>query len=98
MLLLTHGDTDSNPGPKHRTSNYFSCCHWNGNSILAHNKLSLLLTYNTLYKFDVICISEIYLDKSADNDALSIDDYILSGLITHITRREVVYVFILKSS
>ena len=75
MLLLTHGDTESNPGPKHRTLNYFSCCHWNVNSILAQNKLSLLSAYNTLYKFDVICISETYLDKSADNDALSIDGY-----------------------
>ena len=45
------------------------------NSILAHNKLSLLSAYNTLHKFDVICISETYLDKSADNDALSIDGY-----------------------
>ena len=27
MLLLTHGDIKSNPGLKHRTSNYFSCCH-----------------------------------------------------------------------
>ena len=75
MLLLTHGDIESNPGPKHRTSNYFSCCHWNVNSILAHNKLSLLSAYNTLHKFDVICISETYLDRSADNDALSIDGY-----------------------
>ena len=32
-------------------------------------------SYNTLHKFDVICISETYLDKSADNDALSIDGY-----------------------
>ena len=24
MLLFTHGDTESNPGPKRRTSNYFS--------------------------------------------------------------------------
>ena len=75
MLLLTHGDIESNPGPKHRTWNYFSCCHWNVNSILAHNKLSLMSSYNTLHKFDVICISETYLDKSADNDALSIDGY-----------------------
>ena len=75
MLLLTHGDIESNPGPKRRTSNYFSCCHWNGNSIMAHNKLSLLSAYNTHHKFDVICISETYLDKSVDNDALSIDGY-----------------------
>ena len=45
------------------------------NSILAHNKLSLLSAYNTLHKFDVIWISETYLDRSADNDALSIDGY-----------------------
>ena len=75
MLLLTHDDNESNPGPKHRTSNYFSFCHWNVNSIMAHNKLSLLSAQNTLPKFDVICISETYLDKSADNDALSIDGY-----------------------
>ena len=74
ILLLTHGDIESNPGPKCRTY-YFSCCHWNVNSIMAHNKLSLLSAYNTLHKFDVICISETYLDKSADNDALSIDGY-----------------------
>ena len=74
ILLLTHGDIESNPGPKCRTY-YFSCCHWNVNSIMAHNKLSLLSAYNTLHKFDVICISETYLDKSADDDALSIDSY-----------------------
>ena len=75
MLLLTHGDIENNPGPKCRTSNYLSCCHWNVNSIMAQNKVSLLLVYNTFHKFDVICISETYLDKSADNDALSIDGY-----------------------
>ena len=75
MLLLTHGDIESNPGPKHRTSNYFSCCHWNVNSIMALIKLSLLSAYNTLHKLDVICISETYLDKSADNDAFSIGGY-----------------------
>ena len=42
MLLLTHGDNKSNPGLIYRTSNYFSCCHWNVNSITAQNKLFLL--------------------------------------------------------
>ena len=44
---------------------------------MAHNKLSLLSAYNTLHshRFDVICISETYLDKSTYNDALSIDGY-----------------------
>ena len=42
MLLLTYGNTESNPGPKRRISKYFSCCHWNVNSIMAHNKLKLI--------------------------------------------------------
>ena len=42
---------------------------------MAYNKFSLLSAYNTLHKFDVTCILETYLDKSADNDALSIDGY-----------------------
>ena len=75
MLLLTHGDIKSNPGPKHRTSTYFSCCCWNVNSNMEHNKLSLLWAYNTLNKFHITCISETHLDKWADNDALSIEGY-----------------------
>ena len=73
MLLLTHGDIESNPGPKRRTSNYFSFYDWNVNSIMAHNKRSLLPACNTVPKYDVICISETYLDKSVDNNASSID-------------------------
>ena len=34
---------------------------------------SLLSALNTLHKYDVIWILRTYLDKSADNDALSID-------------------------
>ena len=39
VLLLSHGDIDANPGLTKETSNFFSCCHWNANSILAHNKI-----------------------------------------------------------
>ena len=42
---------------------------------MAHNKLSLLSACNTLHKYDVMYVSEIYLEKSADNDALLIDGY-----------------------
>ena len=95
MLLLTHGDIESNPGPKPRTSNYFSCCQWNVNSIMAHNQLSLLSAYNTLHKFDdlIICISETYLDKSADNDALSIDGYNIRADQPHNQKRWCMYLF-----
>ena len=42
LLLLKHDDVEINPGPKKKRSKIFSCFHWNVNSILAHNKLSLL--------------------------------------------------------
>ena len=42
---------------------------------MAHNKLSLLSADNTFHKYDEICISETYLDKSANNNVLSIGGY-----------------------
>ena len=56
MLTLIHDNVKSNPKPKKQSTNFFSCCHWNINSILAHRKLSLLTAYNVIYKRDVICI------------------------------------------
>ena len=35
------------PGPKKKETRFFSCLHWNNNSILGHNKLTLLEAYNT---------------------------------------------------
>ena len=55
-----------------KTSNYFSCCHWNVNSILAHNKISLLTAYNIVQKFDIISISETYSDSTVDNKTTEI--------------------------
>ena len=37
LLLLLSGDVELNPGPKCNYSNAFSICHWNLNSISAHN-------------------------------------------------------------
>ena len=63
MLLLIHGDIESNPAPlQKKISSYFSLCHWNASSILAHNKLSLQTAYNITYKYDIICASETYLN------------------------------------
>ena len=39
LLLLKHGDVEVNPGPKKKEVRFFSCFHWNLNSILAYNKL-----------------------------------------------------------
>ena len=65
-LILLCGDVELNPGPKQNTAKKFSICHWNLNSITAHNfaKLVLLKAYDSVHKFDVICLSEMYLDSN----------------------------------
>ena len=77
LLLLKHGDVEINPGPKKKETRFFSCLHWNVNSILAHNKLTLLEAYNTIHQYDILCISETYLDSSVSNDdtTLSLPGY-----------------------
>ena len=55
-------DIEENPGPKPSSNQSFSICHWNLNSISAHNymKISLLRAYKSTHKFEVICISETF--------------------------------------
>ena len=48
LLLLKHEDVEFKPGPKKKETRFFSCLHWNINSILAHKKLTLLQAYNTI--------------------------------------------------
>ena len=74
LLLLSHYDTEVNPRPKRKLSK-LSCCHWNVNNILAHNKLSLIIAYNTVQKFDIICILETYLNSSVNENLLLIPGY-----------------------
>ena len=68
LLLVQHGDIEINPGPKKKQPKYFSCCHWNVSSLLAHYKISLLTAYNTIHQYDVICVSETFLDSSVPLD------------------------------
>ena len=75
ILLLKHGDIETNPGPKKKLAKCFSCCHWNVNSILAHNKLSLLTAYNSALNYDLICLTETYLDSTVDLNNLLINSY-----------------------
>ena len=75
------GDVEESPGPKPSSSQSFSICHWNLNSISAHNymKVSLLRAYLFIHKFDFICISETYLnsDTSTVDENLEIAGYTL---------------------
>ena len=73
------GDVELNPGPKKNTAKKFSTCHWNPNSIVAHNfvRLVLLKASNSIHKFDIICLSETYLDLNilSDDSNLEIPGY-----------------------
>ena len=56
LLLLLSENVNLNPGSKRNSSNAFSICHWNLNSISAHNcaKVLLLMAYIAIHKFDII--------------------------------------------
>ena len=73
------GDVEINPGPKTISQQGFSICHWNLNSIIAHNfaKIFLFKAYVAIHKFDIIRLSETYLGSSipTNNDNLDIDGY-----------------------
>ena len=65
-LFKLSGDIEENPVPKLNFSQKLSICHWNLNSIEAHNfiKVSLLIAYNSIHKYDIIYSSKTYLDAS----------------------------------
>ena len=77
IFLQRHGDIELNPGPRKSKENALSVCHWNLNSISAHNfsKLTQLKAYISTYKYDFICLSETYLDSSIPNNLIDIEGY-----------------------
>ena len=58
ILLQCHGDIEKNPGPRKLKKKSLSLCHWNLNSLPAHNfsKLTQLKAYISMYKLDFICL------------------------------------------
>ena len=74
-LINLSGDIEENPGLKLSSSQKLCICHWNLNSIAAHNfiKVSLLIAYNSIHKYDIICLSETYLDSSTVLGDVSIE-------------------------
>ena len=69
------GGIEPNPGPKPNSCQSMFICHWNLNRISAHNfiKLSLLKPYIAIHKFEVVCLSETYLNNSISNDDDSLE-------------------------
>ena len=79
---MLSGYVEVNPGPKKKEKDCLSICHGKLSSISAYDycKLFLLNAYNSLHKFDIICLSEIYLDADTpfNDDNLEISGYTLA--------------------
>ena len=79
LVISLSGVVEVNPGPRAKATNIFSVCHWSLDSLSAHiySKVSLLKAYLTVHKFDIVCLSETYVDSntSPDNDNLEISGY-----------------------
>ena len=62
-------------------NNLFTICHWNLDSISARNfaKVQFLKAYLAVHKFDIVCLSEIYLNSSFpfNDNNLDIPCYIM---------------------
>ena len=73
LLLVCSGDININPGPK--TKNQILFRHWNLNGLAAHNFtiVYLLQVLSVTHDYDIICLSETFLDSSISNDAVRIN-------------------------
>ena len=93
-IIRLSGDIEENPGPRCNSNQSFSICHWNLNYL----KIFLLRAYISLHNFDVVCISEIYLDftTALDNENLAITRYNLLRPIMQLIVRGTVFVYIIK--
>ena len=78
-LLMLCGDIESNAGPRPNFGQSSSICYWTLNSIAAHNfsKISLSRAYNTIHSYNIIFLSETYLNHEtlSNNGNLKIPGY-----------------------
>ena len=77
IYLMMCGDVETNPGPLSKQD--LSLCHWNLNSICASDfiKVTLLQAYLAVHDFDIICLSETFLNSevSGDEERLELPGY-----------------------
>ena len=72
--ILLSVDIEKNPSPDQGT---FKFCSWNLNSLSAHDyfRASLIEVHNSVYNYDLICIVETHLDRTADESKLALNGY-----------------------
>ena len=69
LLLIICGDVEQNRAPEKEKS-HITFCHWNLDGLTAHNfiTISLLETLAIAKDYDIICLTETFLDSSVEND------------------------------
>ena len=94
MFLLESGDIETNLG--HRRSSFIKFCHWNLNGLAADDFVKMLLieAFITTHKFDILCLSETFLDSSIDISDTRINT---NGYSLTIQVNEVVFVCTVKT-
>ena len=97
-LRFRCGDIEANHGPKYSSSTFY---HWNFNGLTAHDsiKTSLLQAYISHHNYDIICLSETFLNSSiqTNNDRISIDGFNLIRADHHSDLKKIEFVFITNS-
>ena len=76
-LILLYGNTEENLQPKTEWNDNLSVCHWNVNSFPFHNfqKITVIDSFVPMHKFDIICISETFLNNTDKNNDLNLNGY-----------------------
>ena len=66
LMIKISRDIELYPKPKQKQDQSISVCHWNLNSVPAHNfqKLDFLHGYISSNKVDILCLSETSLNSS----------------------------------
>ena len=79
ILLVNSGDVETNPRPRKSSPVKFS--HWNLNGLAAHDFIKLPLTeaFISTHNFDILCLTETFLNSTIDlNDwNINIDGYFI---------------------
>ena len=74
VQLLRSGNVHPNPGPVDDSLRF---CHWNLNGVCARDKIkiSLIEAYNSVFHYDIIVLSETYLNESIKDEDIRIEGY-----------------------
>ena len=77
IYLFICVDIHLNPGPNFEDS-FFKFCHWNCNSLKAHNfsRISSIQAYNAIHNLNLIAISETALTNDIDDEKIEIPGYL----------------------